>query len=204
MLRPHLSSAGDLAPYYDSSGSYITTSSVSNGSEQSVWVRDWVGTELEPAQPSGYLNNLNCQFGLGLIDICLPVWIGRVLSRLCPRGHPLIHITCLLLLFDFSNKSKLIISHPAITSFKFCVFQDRQYLIHVFLLMICIFTIEEGNCSVVSSNIRVIGSLSDLHHQHMMTLSWRWGDGYCQNGAMTMALSLVRILGGNTSVMDSS
>jgi hypothetical protein len=31
-----------------------------------------------------------------------------------------------------------------------------------------------------------------------------WVDGYCQTGAMTVSLSILRIVGGNTSVMDSS
>jgi len=56
--------------------------SVSNGSRPSLRVRVRVGTKPEPDWWSGSSITPNCRFGYGSIDITLPVWIGRVPSRL--------------------------------------------------------------------------------------------------------------------------
>jgi hypothetical protein len=65
-------------------------------------------------------------------------------------------------------------------------------------------TMVEVNSSIMRSNIHAIRSLTDLHHQQLLMLSWLWDDGYCQNGTVTWSLALLTMLGGNTLVMNSS
>jgi hypothetical protein len=52
--------------------------SVRNGSVPWLWVRVQVGTEQVPYWRSGSSTRPNCQFGSGLIDISLPVWLWCV------------------------------------------------------------------------------------------------------------------------------
>jgi len=103
------------------------STSVSNGSGPSLRVRVRVGTKPEPDWRSGWSINLNCRFGHGSIDISLPVWIWAGSQPVVQWVHLKIHITCLLLLFDYSTQSKSIIWHPVITFCMFCILRDRQY-----------------------------------------------------------------------------
>jgi len=50
----------------------------------------------------------------------------------------------------------------------------------------------------------VMPSLPNMHHQEFMTLSWRYVDGQFENGAVTVSLSVLRIMAANTLDMDNS
>jgi len=63
---------------------------------------------------------------------------------------------------------------------------------------------EEVNSSITSSNIHVMPSLANVHHQKFMTLSGHEVDGQCQNGAVTILLSLLSTMAGNRLVTDNS
>jgi len=117
----------------------VTIIGVSNGSGPSLRVRVRVGTELVPDWRSGLWINPNSWLEYGSINISLPVWIVRVLSGLYSGSiSKYIYHACLCDLIIVVNQNPLFdIQKSHFACFACCDIDN--ILIHVFLLMICIF-----------------------------------------------------------------
>jgi len=114
-------------------------SSVTTGSGPSLRVRVRVGTEPEPDWRSGSSINPNCRFGYGSIHISLPVWIGRVPSVLYSGSicKFILHACFSYSMIVLNQNRSFDIQYPHFACFAYC--EIDNILIHVFLLMLCIF-----------------------------------------------------------------